>query len=240
MASNIRAFPRSAAALLGATYGILAPCRFRIGGVSPRACAWSKRGVWAASPARPRWPRNGAPCRAAGGRSTRPAGARTRRCARSRSAGCAVREPAEPVRVPAGQDARRATGRGALSLGYFSLGKQREVTRRPQADETARETRVRADTTAFARLVQQREATRRPKAFETTRKSVASGHHRTPRHPLAAPSPPGDNPTPPDRCSPASLPIPHGGRPIRLARGARASLPYPPVTGPNPRSASSG
>ena len=40
-------------------------------------------------------------------------------------------------RGPEGQDARRALHRGVLSLGYFSLDTQREVTRRPEGPAKA-------------------------------------------------------------------------------------------------------
>ena len=42
----------------------------------------------------------------------------------------------EPLRGVAGQDARRPLHRGGLSLGYFSLATQREVTRSPKASES--------------------------------------------------------------------------------------------------------
>jgi hypothetical protein len=47
------------------------------------------------------------------------------------------RKTPESTRAPAGQDARRARPRGAFSLGYFSLGKQREVTRPPAGGRNA-------------------------------------------------------------------------------------------------------
>ncbi|SFN23173.1 hypothetical protein SAMN05216289_1091, partial [Dokdonella immobilis] len=43
----------------------------------------------------------------------------------------------EPLREVAGQDARRPLHRGGLSLGYFSLATQREVTRSPKASESS-------------------------------------------------------------------------------------------------------
>ena len=45
--------------------------------------------------------------------------------------GRAVSEPPERPRVVAGQESGDRGREGALSLGYFSLGKQREVTRPP-------------------------------------------------------------------------------------------------------------
>ena|SRR6185312_6238867 len=47
------------------------------------------------------------------------------------------RKTPESTRAPAGQDARRARPRGAVSLGYFSLGTQREVTRPPAGGRNA-------------------------------------------------------------------------------------------------------
>jgi hypothetical protein len=41
------------------------------------------------------------------------------------------------ARAPGGQDARKARPRGAFSLGYLSLGKQRKVTRRPEGPAKA-------------------------------------------------------------------------------------------------------
>jgi len=47
--------------------------------------------------------------------------------------GCASGKPRSGLAYPQHRDcAKGATDRGALSLGYFSLGKQREVTRSPQ------------------------------------------------------------------------------------------------------------
>ncbi len=57
--------------------------------------------------------------------------------------GCAVSEPPEPCRGVGGQDARRPPLWGGLSLGYFSLAKQREVTRSPQASESSFQTGMR-------------------------------------------------------------------------------------------------
>ena len=42
-----------------------------------------------------------------------------------------------PTSRPEGQDARRARRRGGLSLGYFSLATQREVTRPAEPDDTS-------------------------------------------------------------------------------------------------------
>ena len=51
-------------------------------------------------------------------------------CASSPQAqGCAVGEPRRPLANPEHMDVRRARPRGGLSLGDFSLAKQREVTR---------------------------------------------------------------------------------------------------------------
>jgi hypothetical protein len=50
--------------------------------------------------------------------------------------GGAVSEPPQPCRVVARQDARRPPLWGALSFGYFSLSKQRKVTRSPKASES--------------------------------------------------------------------------------------------------------
>ncbi len=47
------------------------------------------------------------------------------------------RQTPQPGRVPPGPTAREARKRGGLSLGYFSLATQREVTRPPKEDETA-------------------------------------------------------------------------------------------------------
>jgi hypothetical protein len=46
------------------------------------------------------------------------------------------RQTPQPGRVPPGPTAREARKRGGLSLGYFSLATQREVTRPPKEDET--------------------------------------------------------------------------------------------------------
>ena len=51
-------------------------------------------------------------------------------------AGCPVDKPRRPAAHFAGMDARKARKRGAFSFGYFSLGKQRKVTRPPKEDET--------------------------------------------------------------------------------------------------------
>jgi len=45
--------------------------------------------------------------------------------------GCAVSEPRSVLTLVAGQEPGDRDRGGALSLGYFSLGKQREVTRPP-------------------------------------------------------------------------------------------------------------
>jgi hypothetical protein len=49
--------------------------------------------------------------------------------------GC--RKTPATARAPGGQDARKARPRGAFSLGYLSLGKQRKVTRRPEGPAKA-------------------------------------------------------------------------------------------------------
>src|SRR5690606_21702756 len=69
------------------------------------------------------------PCLAAGGRRISPKGRAHDARVFFASTWMCCRKTPEPERGPVGQDARRAPDRGALSLGYFSLGKQREVTR---------------------------------------------------------------------------------------------------------------
>src|SRR5690606_13291203 len=69
------------------------------------------------------------PCLAAGGRRNSPKGRAHDARVFFASTWMCCRKPPEPERGPVGQDARRATDRGGLSLGYFSLATQREVTR---------------------------------------------------------------------------------------------------------------
>jgi hypothetical protein len=54
-----------------------------------------------------------------------------RRCARPTSGQEPRRRTPQAAREPGGQEARKARKRGVLSLGYFSLDEQREVTRLP-------------------------------------------------------------------------------------------------------------
>jgi hypothetical protein len=53
------------------------------------------------------------------------------------SAWMRCRKTPATARAPGGQDARKARPRGAFSLGYLSLGKQRKVTRRPEGPAKA-------------------------------------------------------------------------------------------------------
>jgi hypothetical protein len=53
------------------------------------------------------------------------------------SARMRCRKTPATARAPGGQDARKARPRGAFSLGYLSLGKQRKVTRRPEGPAKA-------------------------------------------------------------------------------------------------------
>ena len=59
-------------------------------------------------------------------------GARTMRARSVSAQGRAVSEPPERPRGVAGQESGDREREGAFSLGYFSLGKQREVTRSPR------------------------------------------------------------------------------------------------------------
>src|SRR5690606_26761770 len=68
-------------------------------------------------------------CLAAGGRRISPKGRAHDARAFFASTWMCCRKTPEPERGPVGQDARRAPDRGGLSLGYFSLATQREVTR---------------------------------------------------------------------------------------------------------------
>src|SRR5215475_7729787 len=69
-----------------------------------------------------------------------------------RAQGRALSEPPEPLAKFAGQGCPANRGReGALSLGYFSLGKQREVTRPP-----GRRTKQHKDVSRFSRKPQRR------------------------------------------------------------------------------------
>ncbi len=72
----------------------------------------------------------------------RPGGGSARRVARMDASQFGVspwmdcRQTPQPGRVPPGPTAREARKRGGLSFGYFSLAKQRKVTRPPKEDET--------------------------------------------------------------------------------------------------------
>src|SRR5690606_39697801 len=72
---------------------------------------------------------NRGPCEAARWRRISPQGRAHDARAFAAGAGMHRQRTPQPPREPAGQDARRAPRRGALSLGYFSLGTQREVAR---------------------------------------------------------------------------------------------------------------
>jgi hypothetical protein len=155
MCSNNGAFPRRLPALLGAPHGI-PKRRFAppVGAASaatagqptrsplkqllqvkqgrerehrqkhqqspPRSCC---------EPCRPGWPITGPLC-SGGGLEESPRRGRVHGCTRVRHQHrmCCWRTP-EVRRAPGRQDAWRARNRGAFSLGYFSLGTQREVTR---------------------------------------------------------------------------------------------------------------
>ncbi len=67
-------------------------------------------------------------------------------------AGAPSKSPGEP-RGPAGQDAQRAPPRGVVSLGYFSLDKQREVVRPPAGGRNPGQFAKVARTAAAARCL---------------------------------------------------------------------------------------
>jgi hypothetical protein len=69
------------------------------------------------------------PCQSAGGWRISPKGRAHDARVFFVSTGMCCRKTPQAERGLGGQDARRATGRGGLSLGYFSLATQREVTR---------------------------------------------------------------------------------------------------------------
>jgi hypothetical protein len=104
------------------------------------------------------------------------------------SAWMRCRKTPATARAPGGQDARKARTRGAFSLGYLSLGKQRKVTRRPEGPAKALALQ-RPEEPAKAVALQTR------KTPTTLAPSTQNQAHHTPhkKHPFPTPLPPSSN-----------------------------------------------